>query len=73
MTIHSYLAFDWASLPDDSLIVDVGGGVGSAMLEIAKAFPKLNYVVQDVPGVALEGEKVSCHHFPISPLNAVLT
>jgi tRNA G46 methylase TrmB len=58
--VRTYMsAFDWASLPDDGLVVDVGGGVGSATLEIAKAFPKLRYIVQDIPGVTVEGEKVS--------------
>jgi len=50
-------AFDWNSLPDDALVIDVGGGVGSTTLEIAKAVPKLKYIVQDMPGVVAEGEK----------------
>ncbi|KAJ7122489.1 O-methyltransferase, partial [Mycena crocata] len=39
--------FKWADFPQDSLIVDVGGGVGSTALAIAKAVPHLRLVVQD--------------------------
>ncbi|KAF9460299.1 S-adenosyl-L-methionine-dependent methyltransferase [Collybia nuda] len=40
--------FDWKSLPADSPIVDVGGGVGSSAMAILKAFPDLCAVVQDL-------------------------
>ncbi|KAF7372253.1 O-methyltransferase [Mycena venus] len=39
--------FKWGNLPDDSLIVDLGGGVGSTALMIAKAVPHVKLVVQD--------------------------
>ncbi|KAJ6501155.1 O-methyltransferase [Mycena vitilis] len=39
--------FDWMSLPEDSVVVDVGGGVGSTALLIAKKVPHVNLVVQD--------------------------
>lgn len=39
--------FDWLKLPQDSLIVDVGGGNGSESYEIAKKAPHVNIVVQD--------------------------
>ncbi|KAJ6505395.1 O-methyltransferase [Mycena sanguinolenta] len=39
--------FKWASLPENSVVVDIGGGVGSTALIIAKAVPHLNLVVQD--------------------------
>jgi len=41
--------FQWKDLPKGSTIVDVGGGVGSSSLIIAKAVPDLNIVVQDQP------------------------
>ena len=41
------LGFDWAALPRDSLVVDVGGGVGSQTLTLAKAHEHLKFVVQD--------------------------
>lgn len=41
------VGFDWQALPAGSLVVDVGGGVGSQTLTLAKAFNHLKYVVQD--------------------------
>lgn len=53
------LGFDWASLKKGSLVVDVGGGVGSTTLVLAKAFPDLRFVVQDRAMVIPDGVKVS--------------
>ncbi|KAF8185273.1 O-methyltransferase [Mycena galopus ATCC 62051] len=39
--------FKWSDLPKNSVIVDLGGGVGSTALIIAKAVPHVNLVVQD--------------------------
>jgi hypothetical protein len=39
--------YDWKSLTQDALVVDVGGGVGSSTLQLTKAYPHLRYVVQD--------------------------
>ncbi|KAI0771399.1 O-methyltransferase [Irpex lacteus] len=39
--------FDWKSLPANSVIVDVGGGIGSKMLPLAKNFDHLKFIVQD--------------------------
>ncbi|KAI0087132.1 S-adenosyl-L-methionine-dependent methyltransferase [Irpex rosettiformis] len=39
--------FDWKSLPEDSVVVDVAGGVGTQTLTLAKEFSHLKYVVQD--------------------------
>ncbi|KAF9032715.1 O-methyltransferase [Hymenopellis radicata] len=41
--------FDWPSLPDNAVVVDVGGGVGRASLSIARTCPKLSIKVQDLP------------------------
>ncbi|KII92454.1 hypothetical protein PLICRDRAFT_172543 [Plicaturopsis crispa FD-325 SS-3] len=48
---------DWQDLPSDSVVVDVGGGVGAQSLDIAKAFPRLKVVVQDRPAVIPDAEK----------------
>ncbi|KAF7368965.1 4-O-methyltransferase 1 [Mycena venus] len=44
-------------LPTDALVVDVGGSIGSVTLKLAKAFPHLRYVVQDLQKEISEGEK----------------
>ncbi|KAI4086162.1 MAG: hypothetical protein LQ344_007796 [Seirophora lacunosa] len=42
--------FDWASL-GNGLVVDVGGSHGLVSQEIAREFPSLSFVVQDLPNV----------------------
>ncbi|KAH9484888.1 4-O-methyltransferase 1 [Psilocybe cubensis] len=48
-------AFDWQSLPKDSVVVDVGGGIGSSSLILAKNLPDIKIVIQDTPIVLTEG------------------
>ncbi|KAH9830194.1 S-adenosyl-L-methionine-dependent methyltransferase [Rhodofomes roseus] len=48
--------FPWHSLPQDSVVVDVGGGIGSTSLLLAHAFPHLRFLVQDRPQVVTMGE-----------------
>ncbi|KZT70696.1 hypothetical protein DAEQUDRAFT_183861 [Daedalea quercina L-15889] len=48
--------FPWHSLPQDSVVVDVGGGIGSTSMLLAHAFPHLRFLVQDRPQVATMGE-----------------
>ncbi|KZT18736.1 hypothetical protein NEOLEDRAFT_1142978 [Neolentinus lepideus HHB14362 ss-1] len=50
------LAFPWDTLPTGSLVVDVGGGIGSTSLLLAKKFENLRFVVQDRVGVVKMGE-----------------
>lgn len=52
------VGFPWHSLPQDSVVVDVGGGIGSTSLLLAHAFPHLRFLVQDRPQVATMGEAV---------------
>jgi hypothetical protein len=42
--------FDWASL-GEATVVNVGGSHGLVNIDIAKAFPKLHFIVQDLPKV----------------------
>ncbi|KAJ7088438.1 O-methyltransferase [Mycena belliarum] len=51
--------FRWADLPTDSVIVDVGGGVGSTALAIAQAVHHVNLVVEDRASV-IEDAKLYC-------------
>lgn len=52
------LAYDWETLPKDSVVVDVGGGVGASSMPIAQKFDHLQLVVQDRPATVEEGKKV---------------
>ncbi|KIL66636.1 hypothetical protein M378DRAFT_75009 [Amanita muscaria Koide BX008] len=52
------IALDWKSLPKDSLVVDVGGGVGSAALALARAHPHLKIIIQDRAPVIENGLQV---------------
>ncbi|KAK1757018.1 S-adenosyl-L-methionine-dependent methyltransferase [Echria macrotheca] len=41
-------AFPWASLPEGGTVVDVGGSHGLVCFELARRFPQLHFVVQDL-------------------------
>lgn len=43
---HLVSGYDWASLPEGSLVVDLGGGHGDAVVAIASACPHLRFLVQ---------------------------
>ncbi len=60
--------FDWAGLPDDSVVVDVGGGFGAVVKELLSDHPRLRVVVQDTPVVIGEAQKVCCPHHLLSLL-----
>ncbi|KAJ7353173.1 O-methyltransferase [Mycena albidolilacea] len=49
--------FNWSTLPERTLIVDVGAGIGSISLSIAKANPNLRFVIQDRASVIIEGKE----------------
>ncbi|KAJ6554494.1 O-methyltransferase [Mycena capillaripes] len=49
--------FKWSSLSENTLIVDVGGGVGSVSLQIAKSNPKLRFLIQDTAAVVEQGKE----------------
>jgi hypothetical protein len=55
---YGVLAYPWKNLAPGSLVVDVGGGVGSVTLVLAKAFPELKFVVQDTPQTIKDGHVV---------------
>ncbi|KAF9564158.1 S-adenosyl-L-methionine-dependent methyltransferase [Agrocybe pediades] len=60
----SLQAFDWKSLQDGAVVVDVGGGVGTSALPLAREFPKLQIVVQDLPSVMKDAERVWANKMP---------
>ncbi|EJC99901.1 S-adenosyl-L-methionine-dependent methyltransferase [Fomitiporia mediterranea MF3/22] len=56
--------FDWATLPDGSIVVDVGGGLGHVALEIAKVYPRLQMVIEDRPLVIEEAKQFWQENLP---------
>jgi hypothetical protein len=47
--------------------VDIGGGVGTSSLQIARAFPKVKTIVQDFPQVIAQAKDVRYNYFhPLS-------
>ncbi|KAJ8475150.1 hypothetical protein ONZ51_g6737 [Trametes cubensis] len=40
-------AFPWETLSPDAVVVDVGGGIGTASLTVAHAYPDIQVVVED--------------------------
>ncbi len=56
--------FPWLELSPRSVVVDVGGGIGSTSMLLANAFPQLRFVIQDRPPVVEMGVTV-CGHFRI--------
>ncbi|KAJ7167962.1 S-adenosyl-L-methionine-dependent methyltransferase [Mycena filopes] len=57
-------AYNWSTVPADSLVVDVGGGVGTSCLPLAAKFPALKFVVQDLAGVVAQEEQVWATKMP---------
>ncbi|KAF8206050.1 O-methyltransferase-domain-containing protein [Mycena galopus ATCC 62051] len=57
-------AFPWASLPEGAVVVDVGGGIGSAALLLGQKHPHLRVIVQDLPEVAANAQKSWGVQFP---------
>jgi len=56
--------FDWNSLKDDSLVVDVGGGIGTLSVALAKEHPHLKFIVQDRGAVIEDGIERAKALFP---------
>ena len=50
--------YDWSSLHKESPVVDVGGGIGTVSMTLAKMHPQLKIIVQDREQVVKDGPKV---------------
>ncbi|KIJ46282.1 hypothetical protein M422DRAFT_97995, partial [Sphaerobolus stellatus SS14] len=63
---YFYLVYPWASLPSNTTIIDVGGGIGigQACVKLYKSFPNLRFVIQDLPGPVEKGQKFWSQHYP---------
>ncbi|KAJ7277953.1 S-adenosyl-L-methionine-dependent methyltransferase [Mycena rebaudengoi] len=56
--------FNWESLDDGAVVVDVGAGVGASSLQLVEKFPHLRVIVQDRPAVVAEGIKLWMDKLP---------
>ena len=56
---HLVNGFNWANLPDGATVVDVGGSGGHASAALAKEFPRLEFVVQDLPETLINAKNAS--------------
>lgn len=54
---HAVDGFNWASLPDDAKVVDIGGSHGQLAVQVALKFPRLNFIVQDLPETVEKAKK----------------
>jgi 6-hydroxytryprostatin B O-methyltransferase len=53
---HLVNGYDWAGL-NNANVVDIGGSLGHASMALAKAFPDLEFTVQDLPPVIAQAGK----------------
>jgi len=58
LTSFPFQGFDWKSLNQDALVVDIGGGVGPSTLMLLNAYSYLCYVVKDLPKVIPDSVKI---------------
>ena len=55
---HTYEDYPWASLPAGTRVCDIGGGRGHVSMALLDAHAHLRVVVQDLPNVIEDAEKV---------------
>ncbi|KAG6915443.1 hypothetical protein DXG01_011473 [Tephrocybe rancida] len=55
---------DWKVLSEGSIVVDVGGGIGTSSVAIARKNEHLKFVVQDLPGICAEGTDYWSKQYP---------
>jgi 6-hydroxytryprostatin B O-methyltransferase len=60
--MHVARGFDWSSLPTNSVVVDVAGGMGHCSIPIAESTdPSVKLIVQDLPQIiAKAGDPSTC-------------
>ncbi|GJJ06649.1 hypothetical protein Clacol_000843 [Clathrus columnatus] len=59
--------YDWKTMAPGSVLVDVGGGVGTAQLRLAREYPNLKIIIQDLPHVVKDGVKATHDFFEPQP------
>jgi ubiquinone/menaquinone biosynthesis C-methylase UbiE len=61
------LGSTWENIPEGSLVVDVGGGVGKQSLTLATHQPHLRFVIQDRESVVGDAVEVRASNPLILP------
>ncbi|KAJ7195337.1 O-methyltransferase [Mycena pura] len=59
-----FKGYDWGSLPADAVVVDVGGGIGTTSMAIARNYPAFKVIVQDLPPTIEDAKAHWNQHFP---------
>ena len=65
--------FDWNALPEGSIVVDVGGGLGNMTMALSQKYKHLKYVVQDRHAVIKAAHDVSCPRTRFTPKLTMLS
>ncbi|KAI3322493.1 putative O-methyltransferase [Xylariaceae sp. AK1471] len=52
--------YDWGSIPEGGTVVDVGGSHGVICIELARRFPGINFVVQDLDEPTIRDAEQRC-------------
>ncbi|PCH39010.1 S-adenosyl-L-methionine-dependent methyltransferase, partial [Wolfiporia cocos MD-104 SS10] len=58
-----YSDYPWEAL-GSSTIVDIGGGAGGTSLDLARRFPNLRFVVEDLPSTIQQAQAVWTREYP---------
>ncbi|KAI0056503.1 S-adenosyl-L-methionine-dependent methyltransferase [Artomyces pyxidatus] len=56
--------FPWKDLPQGSTVCDVGSGVGMVSIELAKKYPNLHLMLQDLPSVVIQAQQFWAEKYP---------
>ncbi|KAH8698978.1 sterigmatocystin 8-O-methyltransferase [Talaromyces proteolyticus] len=67
---HLVNGYPWADL-GHGLVVDVGGSTGNADIALAKSFPDLRFIVQDLPDNASAGREAAEANLPSDILSRI--
>ncbi|CAI7591567.1 unnamed protein product [Penicillium glandicola] len=56
---HLVDGYEWQRIPDGGVVVDVGGSTGTSAFALAKAYPHLSFIVQDLHANVENGRKAA--------------